>query len=107
MGIRYRIKNNRLFGSPDLILPKYKTVVFVDGDFWHGFNWKVRKEKIKTNKEYWLPKIERNIQRDSEVTAHWQSLGWMVVRFWEHQIRKDADKCVEELRKRLIVPIKH
>jgi len=69
LGYRYRIDYNKLIGKPDITLKKYNTVIFIDGEFWHGFNWKEKKEKIKNNRNFWIPKIERNMQRDREVNA--------------------------------------
>jgi len=66
-GYRYRIDYKKLIGKPDIVLKKYKTVVFIDGEYWHGYNWEERKPKVKTNREFWIAKIERNIQRDKEV----------------------------------------
>ncbi len=54
-------------GRPDIDLKKYKTVIFIDGDYCHGHNWEEKKPKIKTNREFWIAKIERNMQRDEEV----------------------------------------
>lgn len=65
-GLRYRKHNKKLPGNPDIVNKKYKLVIFVDGEFWHGHNCSEKKEKIKTNREFWIPKIERNIQRDNE-----------------------------------------
>lgn len=87
-GYRYRIHDRRLPGKPDLVFAKQKTVVFVDGDFWHGHNWRKKREKIKSNAAFWIPKIERNMQRDREVTAQLDALGWRVVRIWEHELKK-------------------
>src|ERR1022692_3234017 len=67
-GYRYRIYSKKLIGRPDIIFTKYKIAVFVDGDFWHGYDWEQKKKKLATNKAYWIPKIERNMQRDMEVT---------------------------------------
>ena len=87
-GYRYRCHDKRLPGKPDLVFAKHKTAVFVDGDFWHGHNWRHKREKIKSNAAFWIPKIERNIQRDREVTAQLEALGWRVVRIWEHELKK-------------------
>jgi DNA mismatch endonuclease (patch repair protein) len=87
-GYRYRIHDKRLPGKPDLVFAKQKTVVFVDGDFWHGYDWRHKREKIKSNAAFWIPKIERNMQRDREVTAQLEAFGWRVVRIWEHELKK-------------------
>ncbi len=93
-GYRYRIDYKKLIGKPDILLKKYKTAIFIDGEFWHGHNWEERKHKIKTNREFWIPKIERNIQRDSEVNAGLEELGYTVFRFWESEIKKELDTCL-------------
>lgn len=62
-GYRYRKNNKTVFGKPDLTFKKIKLAIFVDGEFWHGKDWEIRKQNIKTNIEYWIPKIERNIER--------------------------------------------
>ena len=87
-GYRYRIDFKKLIGKPDIVLNKYKTVIFIDGDYWHGYNWEERKKKIKTNRSFWIAKIERNIQRDREVNAALQRKGYTVFRFWEREIKK-------------------
>ncbi len=93
-GYRYRIDYKKLIGKPDIALKKYKTVIFIDGEFWHGYNWEERKLKIKTNREFWIPKIERNIQRDEEVNAALEEMGYKVFRFWETDVKKNLDQCL-------------
>jgi len=66
LGYRYRINVKSLPGKPDIVLNKYKLIIFIDGEFWHGYNWLEKKQKIKTNRKYWIKKIERNIERDKE-----------------------------------------
>ncbi|MEM8847098.1 MAG: very short patch repair endonuclease [Bacteroidota bacterium] len=96
-GYRYRIDYKKLIGKPDIALKKYKTVIFIDGEFWHGHDWEERKHKIKTNREFWIPKIERNIQRDEEVNIELQRLGYTVFRFWEREIKKELDQCLHQV----------
>ena len=96
-GFRYRIHSKKIMGNPDIIFSKYKMVVFVDGDFWHGYDWENKKQKIGTNKTFWIPKIERNMQRDMEVTQTLITQGWKVIRFWEHEIKKSLEGCVAEV----------
>lgn len=90
-GYRYRIDYKQLIGKPDIALPKYKTVIFIDGEYWHGKNWKERKPKVKTNRDFWIAKIERNMQRDEEVTAALKQKGYTVFRFWETEVKKDLE----------------
>lgn len=96
-GFRYRKYSKKLPGKPDIVFEKYMLVIFVDGEFWHGYNWEEKKKRIKTNKDYWIPKIERNIQRDKEQTIIIKSLGYTVFRFWDHEINKDLDKCLNHI----------
>jgi DNA mismatch endonuclease, patch repair protein len=96
-GIRYRVNVKTLPGSPDIVIRKNNLVVFVDGEFWHGYNWDIKKKKIKTNRKFWIPKIERNIQRDIENTKALKKLGFSILRFWEHEIKKDIGKCIRKI----------
>ena len=94
LGLRYRLNVKSLPGKPDIVLRKYKLVIFIDGEFWHGYNWKEKKEKIKSNREFWIPKIERNIQRDKEVNEQLWLMGFIVIRFWDHQINQNLNWCL-------------
>ncbi len=96
-GYRYRIDYKKLIGKPDILLKKYKTAVFIDGEYWHGHNWEERKPKVKTNREFWIAKIERNMQRDREVKVELQRLGYTVFRFWESEINKELDTCLQKV----------
>lgn len=82
VGIRYRINYKELPGKPDIVINKYKLVIFVDGEFWHGYNWEEKRNKIKTNRDYWIPKIEKNRIRDAKNTRELEKLGYTVLRFW-------------------------
>lgn len=92
-GYRYRKNDKTVFGKPDITFKKYKIAVFVDGDFWHGKDWSIHKHDLKSNKEFWHKKIERNIKRDKEVTEELEKKGWTVLRFWGSQIEKDLLNC--------------
>ena len=94
-GYRYRIHNKKLMGRPDIFLNKHKTIIFIDGNFWHGYNWEEKREKIKSNRDFWIPKIERNMQRDVEVNASLKAKGYKVFRFWESEIKKDLQSCID------------
>jgi len=98
-GIRYRIKNKSIQGKPDIAIKKYKLAVFVDGEFWHGYNWSEKKKKIKSNRDYWIKKIEGNIQRDKKVNKELKEDGWTVLRYWQHEIKNDLVSCVSEIEK--------
>ena len=97
-GIRQRKNYKGLIGKPDIVITKYRIAVFCDSDFWHGYDWENRKARIKSNQNYWIPKIERNMKRDREVTAALVEQGWIVLRFWEHTIRKELEECVDDIQ---------
>lgn len=94
LGFRYRLNAKELPGKPDIVMRKYKLAIFVDGEFWHGHNWKTKKPKIKSNSDYWIRKIEGNIARDKLNNHKLKNKGFTVVRFWEHAIHKDLEECV-------------
>ena len=96
--IRYRIHPKNVVGNPDIIISKYKLIIFVDGDFWHGYQWEIKKNKLRHNREFWIAKIERNIQRDRYIDQYLISRGFTVMRFWEHQIKKDIDACINQIQ---------
>ena len=96
-GIRYRKNYKLLIGKPDIVITKHKIAVFCDSDYWHGYDWENRSRRIKSNRDYWIPKIERNMERDKEVTESLERDGWLVLRFWEWQIRRQLDECVAEI----------
>ena len=98
-GIRYRKNFKGLIGKPDIVLTKHKIVVFCDSEFFHGHDWENRKHDFKSNQEFWIPKIERNMERDKEVTANLEEQGWKVVRFWGKEIKKNTNDCVETILK--------
>lgn len=97
LGVRYRKNYKKLPGAPDILLTKAKVAIFVDGEFWHGYNWVVKKNRLKTNQNFWIPKIERNIERDIENNEALKKAGFKVIRFWEHEIKKDLNNCVKKI----------
>ena len=101
-GIRYRKNWRKLPGSPDIAITKYKIAVFVDGDFWHARGHEQDPgEQIGTNKDYWTKKLARNVERDKEVNDQLNQAGWLVLRFWESDIKKDIDGIIAEIMKYL------
>lgn len=100
-GYRYRLHANDISGNPDIVFRKHKLAIFVDGEFWHGYNWEDKKPKIKANKEYWVKKIERTIARDKTNKLLLQEKGYVVLRFWEHQIKFSLAECIIEIEKYL------
>ena len=85
-GFRYRKNATKYFGKPDIVLPKYKTVIFIDSCFWHGC--KKHGSIPATHKKFWTEKIERNKARDKEVNKHYKKRDWKVFRIWEHDLKK-------------------
>lgn len=98
-GLRFRIQVRKLPGNPDIVLPKYKTVIFVNGCFWHGHEGCRYFRLPKSNVEFWKAKIERNVARDVRNEVALKALGWRVVRVWECEIKTVAQR--EEYLKRL------
>lgn len=94
-GIRYRKNYKELPGSPDIAITKYKIAIFVDGEFWHGYDWKNKKEKLKRNRDYWITKIEENIARDKKNDHLLRESGWTVLHFWEKLVLKNSEYCTE------------
>lgn len=95
LGYRFRKNVKSLIGKPDIVFPKNKVVVFLDSCFWHMCPYHYNMPK--TNKKYWLPKLERNKERAREVNKKLRKGGWIVLRFWEHQINNDLNKCVNKI----------
>lgn len=85
-GFRYRKNSTKYFGKPDLVLPKYKTVIFIDSCFWHGCKKHYRIPVVR--KKYWTEKITRNKERDMEVSKCYKKQGWKIFRIWEHDLKK-------------------
>ena len=96
-GLRYRKNNKTVFGKPDITFKKHKIAIFVDSEFWHGKDWGIKKQEIKSNREFWIKKIERNIQRDQEVNEQLLKEGWKVLRFWGKDINKNLRTCTETI----------
>ncbi|RDI05346.1 very short patch repair endonuclease [Flavobacterium sp. AG291] len=94
LGIRYRLNVSKLPGKPDIVIERKKIVIFLDGEFWHGFDWENKKDKIKANRDYWIPKIEKNMMRDFENNKNLELKGYKVLRFWAQEIHKNLPKCV-------------
>ena len=92
-------KQPKMLGNPDFASVKHKIVIFIDGDFWHGYNWK-KLGRIPP-KKYWQKKIEKNIQRDKKYTKQLKKDGWKVIRIWEHDFKKNSEKCISKLIKQL------
>lgn len=96
-GIRYRRNYKKLPGSPDIAITAKKVAIFVDGEFWHGHDWANKREKLKSNREYWIEKIEENMARDTRNDLLLAEMGWTTIHFWEKEIIKNLDSCVERV----------
>ena len=95
--VRYRIDSKKLPGKPDVSIKKYNLAIFIDGEFWHGYQWDETKEVIKSNRSFWVPKIERNMQRDRQVNQELFEMGYTVFRFWSKEILTDLDQCINDV----------
>jgi len=98
-GYRYRKNVKDVFGHPDIVFKSKKVAIFCDSEFWHGYDWERKKNEIKTRQDFWIPKIERNMQRDKEVNMKLSEEGWTVLRFWGTEIKKQTGNCVKEIEK--------
>ena len=101
-GLRYAICKTELPGKPDVVLPSRRVAIFIDGDLWHGGQWQRRGKvaledqfRVALSKDYWLEKIRGNMERDFRSTNTLLLAGWTVLRFWESEIQKNLDQCVE------------
>lgn len=103
-GYRYRKNDKSLPGTPDIVLGKYKIVVFCDGEFFHGKDWEVLKPRLmkSNNSEYWISKISRNITHDNEVNKALLFKGWTVIRFWGNDIKRDVDGCIKVIEETIM-----
>lgn len=97
-GIRYRKNYNQLPGTPDIVLTHQRIAIFVDGDFWHAKGYENNPgEQVGTNKDFWVKKLSRNVERDKEVNDVLTEQGWLVLRFWESDVLNNLDACVNQV----------
>ena len=98
-GYRYRKNYKKLPGSPDIAITKQKIAIFCDGEFFHGKDWETKKSKLREghNSDFWINKIEKNMQRDRENDKDLMGLGWTVMRFWGEDIKKDTKECIRAI----------
>lgn len=104
-GYRYRRNDKRLPGSPDIAILKYRVAVFVDGEFWHGKDWEMRRDRLKRNREYWIEKIEENMAHDIRDDRLLTQMGWTPVHFWEKEVVKGLSACIEEIEDMVLAQI--
>lgn len=98
-GLRYRKNVKSIYGKPDIAFIGKKVAVFCDSEFWHGYAWEIYQEDFQSNQSFWIPKIERNIQRDIEVNNKLRSEGWTVLRFWGREIKENTSACADLIEK--------
>lgn len=94
-GFRYRIQYH-ITGKPDIVFIKYRIAIFVDGCFWHGCP--LHSVTPRTNTDFWIHKIKRNMERDREIDERLKHEGWNVLRFWEHDIENNIHTCLERIQ---------
>ena len=98
-GLRYRKNVKSIYGKPDIAFIGKKVAVFCDSEFWHGYAWEIHQEDFRSNQDFWVSKIERNMQRDIEVNNKLRSEGWIVLRFWGREIKKNTSSCADIIEK--------
>lgn len=96
-GLRYRKNCSLIYGKPDIVFLRKQVAVFIDGEFWHGYHFEEIKARIKSNKEFWITKIERNRERDFAITQFLIEQGWVVLRFWDFEIKNDLCRCADKI----------
>lgn len=96
-GYRYRKNYKALPGKPDIVLTKYNIAIFCDSEFFHGKDFEDLKKQLEKshNSDFWIDKIQKNINRDIQVEKELRGLGWRVIRFWGKDIKKDVEGCVQ------------
>ena len=104
-GIRYRKNYTKIPGKPDIVITKYKIAVFCDSEFFHGKDWDQLKPRLEksNNSDFWIKKISRNRERDVEVDRELRSLGWIVLRFWGAEIKKELEQCVNTVKEAVFI----
>ena len=98
-GLHYRKNVKTVYGKPDIAFIGKKIAVFCDSEFWHGYAWEITQDEFQSRRDFWIPKIERNIQRDKEVNEKLRSEGWIVLRFWGKEIKRDVATCADMIQR--------
>lgn len=96
-GLRYRKNVKTVYGKPDIAFIGKKVAVFCDSEFFHGYDWENKNKEIKSNRDFWIPKIEKNMARDKEVTEKLLADGWIVLRFWGNEIKRNLSQCADKI----------
>ena len=94
----YRYNYKKLPGSPDIAILKPKIAIFVDGEFWHGYDWIHKRETIKRNRDYWIQKIEENINRDNRNDKLLLNMGWIPLHIWTRDVKKNLNECIRAIK---------
>lgn len=94
IGLRFQRNCKRLRGSPDIVFPKNKVAIFIDGDFWHGWRLPAWEHKLS---EFWKSKLHTNRRRDQRNFRHLRAADWTVIRLWEHEIRSNRARCIDRI----------
>lgn len=98
-GLRYRKNVKSIYGKPDIVFIGKKVAVFCDSEFWHGYAWELYQDDFRSNHDFWMKKIERNMQRDIEVNEKLRAEGWTVLRFWGKEIKEYTSSCADTIEK--------
>lgn len=98
-GLHYRKNVKTVYGKPDIAFIGKKIAVFCDSEFWHGYAWEIAQDEFQSRRDFWIPKIERNIQHDKEVNEKLRSEGWIVLRFWGNEIKRDVATCADMIQR--------
>lgn len=101
-GFRFRLHDKKLPGRPDIVLPKHRAVVFVNGCFWHSHKKCKRARTPKSRRDYWVKKLEKNVQRDREQQKQLRNLGWRVVVVWECELKENSEKAAASVSSKLL-----
>jgi len=101
LGFRFRKNVSSLLGKPDIVLPKYKTIIFVHGCFWHQHTGCRKSRRPTTNVEFWNEKLDKNTKRDKQTEAELKNLGWNILTVWDCEI-KDKELLIEKLKNSLL-----
>ena len=98
-GLRYRKNYKEIYGKPDIVFLGTRIAVFIDGRMWHGYDWQNQRNDFKSHRNYWIPKIEYNMEHDYEVTQELISLDWLVMRFWDFELKKNLQECADKIER--------
>jgi DNA mismatch endonuclease (patch repair protein) len=92
---KFKTNVSSIKGKPDIVFIKEKICIFLDSDFWHGWQYTRRKHLLKNS--FWRKKIEATRKRDKKITIYLRNSGWRVIRIWEHEIKKNPEKAVNKI----------